>query len=147
MRQESLYRVDAASAAGARGLMQLKPGTAAQVTARLRDSGLDHEDLFDPAVNIRLGAEELAHLLERYDGQLVVALAAYNAGSRAADRWLPDAPIDADVWVENIPYNETRDYVRRVLWHTVVFRWLESGRGQDVKSWLADVHPLADLGA
>jgi soluble lytic murein transglycosylase len=144
MRQESLYRIDAESAAGARGLMQLRPGTAARFTARLEGSGLDHADLLDPAVNIRLGAEELARLLERYDGQLPVALAAYNAGPHAADRWLPDAPIDADVWIENIPYNETRDYVRRVLWHTVVFRWLDSGRGLDARPWLRVIEPLAD---
>ena len=72
-------------------------------------------DLFDPGVNIKLGAAHLRDLVNRFDKQTIVALAGYNAGENAADRWLPPAPIDADIWIENIPYNETRDYVQRVL--------------------------------
>lgn len=139
IRQESLYRADAVSAAGARGLMQLRPGTAERVRGGLALRG--RSNLLDPGVNVALGSAELARLLERYDGQLVVALAAYNAGPAAVDRWLPEAPIDADIWIENIPYNETREYVRRVLWHRVVFGWLESGRGVDARDWLEPVRP------
>jgi len=135
IRQESLYRVDAVSTSGARGLMQLLPGTAERAARALEDMTLDHSDLFDPSINIRLGATELGRLVERYDGQLPVALAAYNAGPNAADRWLPEDPLEADIWIENIPYNETRAYVRRVLWHSVVFRWLETRRGQNIRHW------------
>jgi soluble lytic murein transglycosylase len=79
--------------------------------------------------------------VNRFDQQTVVALAGYNAGESTAERWLPHEPIDADIWIENIPYNETRDYVQRVLWHSVVFAWLESGRGEKVDSWLIPVGP------
>ena len=99
--------------------------------------------LFDSRVNVTLGAAHLRDLVNRFDKQTVVALAGYNAGENAADRWLPSQPIDADIWIENIPYNETRDYVQRVLWHSVVFSWLDSGRGENVESWLVQITPLA----
>ena len=70
---------------------------------------------------------------------MVAALAAagYNAGPNAVRRWLPGAPMDRDVWVENIPYNETRGYVQRVAWHSLVFRWLEDRKPRDVSGWQA----------
>ena len=92
-------------------------------------------DLFDPQINSTLGAEHLHLLLDKVDGQLPLALAAYNAGIAAASRWLPARSIAPDVWVENIPYNETRTYVQRILWHTVVYGWLRSdGQAQDTPS-------------
>ncbi|MDX1562523.1 MAG: lytic transglycosylase domain-containing protein, partial [Gammaproteobacteria bacterium] len=142
MRQESLFRTDVQSSAGARGLMQLQPGTAEAVLRRLGEPVPRTLDLLDPATNIRLGAAEFARLLERYDDHAVPALAAYNAGPTPVDRWLPDQPVEGDIWLENVPYNETRDYVRRVLWHSVVYEWLERGRGVDVDHWLDDVRPL-----
>ena len=137
IRQESLYRADAVSGAGARGLMQLLPGTARPLA---RDAGLtEPPDLLDPGTNIRLGTAELRRLGALHDGQLPLMLAAYNAGANAVARWLPDEPLDSDIWIENVPYNETRDYVRRVLWHTVVLRWLETGRPQSTRTWLEPV--------
>ena len=101
-------------------------------------------ELFDPAVNITLGAAHLRDLMNRYGQQTIVALAGYNAGERAVERWLPTEPIDADIWTENIPYNETREYVQRVLWHSVVFGWLTSGGGERERdAWLAQIAPLA----
>jgi soluble lytic murein transglycosylase len=142
MRQESLFRADAGSAAGALGLMQLMPDTARR-TAQLAGLPAPHrEDLFDPQTNITLGAAHLRSLVDRFNGHLVVALAGYNAGSRAAERWLPERPLDSDIWVENIPYNETREYVQRVLWHSIVFAWLRNGEGQSADAWLAHVQPL-----
>jgi soluble lytic murein transglycosylase len=140
MRQESLYRADAESAAGALGLMQLTRGTAEDVARLSGLPGSRGRDLLDPANNIRLGAARLAQLIERYDGHIVPALAAYNAGPAAADRWLPPEPLDGDIWLENVPYNETREYVRRVLWHTVVFEWLDDRRVQ-ARDWLRPVRP------
>jgi soluble lytic murein transglycosylase len=142
IRQESLYRPDAVSSAGAVGLAQLMPDTARRIARAWRQPAPAATDLFDPAVSIKLGAAHLRDLVNRFDEQTVVALAGYNAGENAADRWLPAQAIDADVWIENIPYNETRDYVQRVLWHSVVFGWLESGRGENVQSWLGQVAPL-----
>jgi soluble lytic murein transglycosylase len=141
IRQESLYRTDAVSSAGAFGLAQLMPDTARRVAKEWQKPVPAAADLLDPAVNITLGAAHLRELVNRFDQRTAVALAGYNAGELAAERWLPDEPIDADIWIENIPYNETRDYVQRVLWHSVVFAWLESGRGEKVDSWLIPVGP------
>jgi soluble lytic murein transglycosylase len=139
LRQESLFRPDAASSAGAFGIAQLTPATARETARRWRLPVPTRSDLFDPTVNITLGAARVAELLERFDRQLPAALGAYNAGEAAAKRWLPPHAIDSDVWIENIPYNETRAYVRRVLWHSLVFRWLETGRSQSARDWLGEI--------
>ncbi|MFL6577882.1 MAG: transglycosylase SLT domain-containing protein [Povalibacter sp.] len=144
LRQESLYRVDAMSGAGAYGLLQLLPSTARRTAQRWERPRPSPSDLFIPATNVTLGAGQLRILLDRFGGQTAVALAAYNAGPTAASRWLPSQAVDPDVWVENIPYNETRGYVQRVLWHTVVFAWLRSGRPQQTDAWLGRITPLGD---
>ncbi|HEX6994385.1 MAG TPA: transglycosylase SLT domain-containing protein [Gammaproteobacteria bacterium] len=141
VRQESLYRADATSAAGALGLAQLLPDTAKRIARRLGRPEPSRADLLVPEINLTLAAAELRSLLDEFAEQLPLALAGYNAGSNAARRWLPARPLDADVWIENIPYNETRDYVQRVLWHSVVFAWLESGAGRDTRGWLASIEP------
>ncbi|HEY6456141.1 MAG TPA: transglycosylase SLT domain-containing protein [Steroidobacteraceae bacterium] len=140
IRQESLYRSDVVSSAGARGLMQLELATARPTARALKLPTPHMADLFDPQINSTLGAEHLHLLLDKVDGQLPLALAAYNAGIAAASRWLPAVSIAPDVWVENIPYNETRTYVQRILWHTVVYGWLRSdGQPQDTASWLTPI--------
>jgi soluble lytic murein transglycosylase len=141
MRQESLYRSDAVSPAGARGLLQLLPETAQRMAKALKQPRPHPDDLFKPEVNIVLGASQLRTLTEKFGGMRMMALAGYNAGPNAARRWLPDRPIDSDIWVENIPYNETRGYVQRVLWHSVVFAWLRTGEGQKTDGWIASVTP------
>ena len=141
LRQESLYQVDAVSSADALGLLQLQLATARKIARQIGRPPPTRTDLFDPAINVPLGAAELSALLGKFQGQLPVALAAYNAGPGAATRWLPARPMDADVWIENIPYNETRTYVQRVLWHSVVFGWLEAGKAQSTKTLLDKVKP------
>jgi len=141
IRQESLYRRDAVSSANARGLMQLLPETASRTARRWKQPVPADETLFEPAVNVQLGAAHLKDLLERFQDQLPLALAGYNAGPNAAQRWRPGSAMDPDVWIENIPYNETRAYVQRILWHTVVFDWLASGEAQDTRRWLHDILP------
>jgi soluble lytic murein transglycosylase len=143
LRQESLFRADAASTAGALGIAQLTPATARETARRWKLPAPNRADLFDPSTSITLGAARLAELLERFDAQVPVALGAYNAGEAAAAKWLPPSAIDSDVWIENIPYNETRAYVRRVLWHRLVFQWLETGRPQDTRSWLGKIDGTA----
>jgi soluble lytic murein transglycosylase len=141
IRQESLYRPDAASGAGALGLMQLLPSTA-QATARGAGQPVpSRTDLLLPEVNVPLGAAYLRGLLDRSGGQLPLAVAGYNAGPAAVARWLPAAPMETDVWVENIPFNETRSYVQRVHWHSLVFEWLADGAPRDVSGWLGTVRP------
>ena len=138
VRQESLYRPDAVSSADARGLMQLRMGTA-KITAR-RWRLREPDDLFDPNVNIPIGAAHVRDMIDRFSGQPIIAIAAYNAGPGAAARWLPAKNAQpSDVWIENIPYNETRTYVQRVLWHSVVFGWRASGQPQDTTAWLTSM--------
>jgi soluble lytic murein transglycosylase len=141
IRQESLFRADAASSAGALGLMQLLPSTA-QATAR--KAGLPpptRATLLQPPVNVPLGSSFLASLLDRFDGQWPLAIASYNAGPGAAQRWLAAGPVETDVWVENIPFNETRAYVQRVHWHSLVFDWLAERKPRDTSAWLGTVRP------
>ncbi|HYM36033.1 MAG TPA: transglycosylase SLT domain-containing protein [Steroidobacteraceae bacterium] len=142
LRQESLYRVDAQSSAGAKGLMQLVPDTARRTARRWTQISAvvgDPKNLFDPTTNIYIGAARLRDLVDRFDGKTPVALAAYNAGAVAVERWFPKSKIDVDIWVENIPYNETRVYVQRILWHSVVFGWLASHTEQNTVPWLTDI--------
>jgi soluble lytic murein transglycosylase len=143
IRQESLYRADAGSSAGALGLMQLLPSTARIVARRAQLPVPSRTQLLDPAVNIPLGASFLADLVQRFDGETALAAAAYNAGPNAARRWLPPEPLDLDVWAENIPFNETRAYVQRVAWHALVFEWLEARKPREVSDWLRSVKPPA----
>lgn len=139
MRQESLYRTDAVSTAGARGLLQMVPDTARRTASAWKQPKPTPDALFDPNVAIVLGAAQLSTLMDRFGGQTVAALAAYNAGPNAASRWIPSQPVEADVWIENIPYNETRTYVQRILWHNLVFNWLKTGEPQKADGWLQPV--------
>jgi soluble lytic murein transglycosylase len=143
VRQESLYRIDAVSNAGARGLMQLQPGTARSTARYYKRPSPALTDLFDPYINTALGASRLRMLLDEFDDQIPVALAGYNAGPNAVMRWLPQEPLDADIWIENIPYNETRGYVQRILWHSLMFTWLRTkGHAQETESWVSAIHPM-----
>ncbi len=141
IRQESLYEPDAVSSANARGLTQLTLDTARRTARKWQLPAPTADGLFAPQVNVVLGAAHLKDLLDQYDGQLPLALAGYNAGPNAARRWLPKAPMEPDIWLENIPYTETRAYVQRILWHTVVFGWLADQKAQDTKGWLAAIKP------
>ncbi|MGH8323249.1 MAG: transglycosylase SLT domain-containing protein, partial [Steroidobacteraceae bacterium] len=143
VRQESLYRIDAVSNAGARGLMQLQPGTARSTARYFKRPTPALSDLFDPYINTALGAARLRMLLDEFNDQIPVALAGYNAGPNAVRRWLPQEPLDSDIWIENIPYNETRGYVQRILWHSLMFTWLRTkGHAQQTDSWLARIRPM-----
>jgi len=124
VRQESVFDLEALSAAGARGLAQLLPGTAAR-TARSLDVTLYPEWITVPDLNLHLGAAHLADLLRRYGGRVEAAVAAYNAGPNPVTRWLarPGAE-DPDQFIELIPYPETRGYVRAVLRNRELYRAL-----------------------
>ncbi len=141
LRQESLYRADAVSSADALGLLQLRLGTARSVAKDIGYAAPTRAMLFDPTINIPLGAAELRRMVDKFDGRVPVALAAYNAGPAAVGRWLPPTAVDADIWIENIPYNETRGYVQRVLWHSLVFAWLDTHKPQDATKWLVKIEP------
>jgi soluble lytic murein transglycosylase-like protein len=115
VRQESSFRTDALSPAGARGLLQIMPRTARRIAERLAET-VDLKLLDDPAFSARYGAWYFQQLLEKYRGQVPLAIAAYNAGPRAVSRWLDargSLPLDA--FLEEIPFTETRRYVRKVI--------------------------------
>ena len=139
LRQESLYRADAVSSAGARGLLQLMPETARSTARAWKQPQPSAQDLLNPRINVPLGAAQLRMLHDRFGGQTPVALAGYNAGPNAAARWLPAESMDSDIWIENIPYNETRSYVQRVLWHSIVFAWLRTGEAQRTETWVSRI--------
>ena len=135
---------DIRSSAGAIGLMQLMPATG-RVVAReinLPYSGLD--TLTNPLENIRLGTLYLSQMAERFGGNRVLATAAYNAGPHRVDRWLPEqGSIDTRIWIENIPFNETRKYVRRVMAADTIFYWRMTGKIRRLSSELGIVEARA----
>ncbi|MES3676928.1 transglycosylase SLT domain-containing protein [Halomonas elongata] len=126
-RRESAYNPEALSPAGARGLMQLMPGTAATVSRKLGLSDPGPYGVLDPALNIRLGSAYIDEMLDRYRGNRLAATAAYNAGPHRVDRWLRDAPQAFDLFVESIPFRETRHYVQAVMTYRVIFESLARG--------------------
>lgn len=123
IREESFFRPDVRSPANAFGLMQLLHGTARQVA---NGSGIKVKvkDLYDPKINIRLGLLYLKTLLDKYDGRLYLALAAYNAGAHRVDQWLADFPdADEEEFIEMIPFSETRTYVKNILRNYFFYRY------------------------
>jgi soluble lytic murein transglycosylase len=150
-RQESQFNRHAVSRAGARGLMQLMPGTAADVARRTGDPYSIAMLTTDEAYNVRLGSTYYLNRLDQLGGSHVLAVASYNAGIGNVRKWLaangdPRAGVDVIDWIEAIPFSETRGYVQRVLENAVVYdairkaegasagpgrlsAWLESGRG------------------
>ncbi|MFA5940012.1 MAG: transglycosylase SLT domain-containing protein [Sinimarinibacterium sp.] len=139
MRQESLFNPRAVSPSNAYGLLQLLLPTAREVAKRRGDRPPSADDLKIPGINIPLGATYLGELRARFDGQFAPAVAAYNAGPNAVKRWLPQEAVDADVWIENVPYTQTRAYVQKVLWHIAAHEWRTSGDVPDPSALLRPV--------
>ena len=135
IRAETAWQTDAQSGADARGLMQLLPATAKQVARR---SGLPYDgaaSLYDPAINIPLGTQYLANLAARFDGSPWLASAAYNAGPGNARRWVDArSGLDPETFILAIPFNETRDYVTRVLSFATIYGWRLDGKPIPVSS-------------
>jgi len=122
IRQESAFTRDARSPAGALGLMQLMPATARRLAPHIGLRAQLRRKLLSPKTNIRLGTAYLRLMLDRMKANRVLATAAYNAGPNRVQRWLPyEGAMPADLWVETIPFNETRRYLQRVLAYTVIY--------------------------
>jgi soluble lytic murein transglycosylase len=115
MRQESRFINVARSSVGAAGLMQIMPATARWIAQRLGIKGFDTREMQDPARNIQFGSYYLKHVQTSLDGSPVLATAAYNAGPGRAQRWRSSQPMEAAVYIESIPFAETRDYVKKVM--------------------------------
>ena len=128
MRSESALAEDAISHAGARGLMQVTPHTATQLARRNNIPYSGRAQLLDPETNVLFGTTYLRELLDRFGQNLVLATGAYNAGPNAVDRWLEDGYTDDPaVWVDTLPYFETRDYIPRVLAFSTIYAWRFGG--------------------
>ncbi len=140
IRQESSFDIAAVSPSGARGLMQLMPFTAQAVAKQIGAPTSAVSLVADPAHNMRLGTAYLREMLDRFENSLPLAAAAYNAGPHRVDEWLADngdprvGPIDMLDWIELIPFNETRNYVQRVLENVVIYR---ARRGETTPTLLA----------
>ena len=124
LRVESAWMSDAQSGADARGLMQLLPSTAATVARRNGLAWNGGDSLYDPAVNIALGTRYLAQMAERFDGSPWLASAAYNAGAARVNQWVDArSQLPPDLFVATIPFKETREYVARVMYYSVIYDW------------------------
>lgn len=123
-RQESAFVSNAKSSAGALGLMQLMPNTAKLVAKRHQLSLKGSGGLMDPGTNIQLGSRYLRMMLDTYQNHPILATAAYNAGPGRIKKWLPTYDMEADSWIETIPFKETREYVKNVMTYTVIYREL-----------------------
>lgn len=116
-RRESSFAPDARSHANARGLMQLLPSTAKY----MNKSTVSNRQLYQPKTNINLGSKYLRYLEKKAKSNRIVATASYNAGYRAVSKWLPKTPMAAELWIEQIPYRETRKYVKNVYAYRQVY--------------------------
>jgi soluble lytic murein transglycosylase len=131
LRKESAFMPDAISSAGARGLMQVMPATGREVARRLNERPPSAVGLLDVETNLRLGSAYLREVLDRFDDNPALAAAAYNAGPHRVDLWLErNAGQPPALWIENISFRETRQYVKDVLAFAAVFEWQLHGSTQ-----------------
>ncbi|MEJ1336794.1 MAG: transglycosylase SLT domain-containing protein [Candidatus Sedimenticola sp. (ex Thyasira tokunagai)] len=121
IRQESAFSQDAHSPAGALGLMQLMPNTARFIAKKTKQRRPRKQELLNPDTNITLGTAYLSRVYKQLGKNQVLATAAYNAGPHRVRAWLPETTIAADLWVETIPFRETRSYTQRVLSYAVIY--------------------------
>ncbi|HRK77398.1 MAG TPA: transglycosylase SLT domain-containing protein [Thiobacillus sp.] len=121
MRQESRFVNVARSSVGAAGLMQIMPATARWIAQRLGIKRFHPDEMQNPAKNIQFGAYYLKHVQTSLDGSPVLATAAYNAGPSRAQRWRDSRPMEAAVYIESIPFAETRDYVKKVMSNAIYY--------------------------
>ena len=144
-RSESLFMRDIRSDAGAIGVMQILPETGRRMAREIRHPYSGRATLTDTASNIRLGTMYLRKMFERFDEYRVLATAAYNVGPLQVAAWLPSAgQMDARIWIENIPYNETRQYVRRVMTAGTIFHWRLTGQTRRLSTELSLIDPSTD---
>jgi soluble lytic murein transglycosylase len=146
IRQESRFIMDARSHVGASGLMQVMPATAKWTAKKIGLKNFSIDQLNQRDTNIAIGTAYLKLVLESMDSSMAMAAAAYNAGPSRPRRWrAPDqgkGPVlEAAIWAENIPFNETRDYVKKVLANTTSYAAVISGQPQSLKARLGKVGP------
>ncbi len=142
IRRESAFNRNAYSPVGARGLMQIMPKTGKQIARELKEKWAGKVALFNPATNLKYGAYYYKKLLNQFKGHYALAAAAYNAGPHRVKRWLPDKhKMAADIWIETIPFNETRAYVSAVLTYALIYQKQLKKNILTMKDFMKDVLP------
>ncbi len=141
-RRESSFNKQARSSKAALGLMQLMPGTAKLQSKQLGIAQPSTSEIMTAEINLSLGSAYLRQMLTRFSGNQVLATAAYNAGPHRVDRWLPkERDVPADVWIDTMPYKETREYVRAVMAYSTIFNWkLKSSSVTSLKARMVAVN-------
>ena len=143
IRQESRFITDVRSSAGAQGLMQLMPATASYVARKTGVKDYTPARIADPETNVKLGTAYLRMVLDDLDGHPALASAAYNAGPGRPRAWRATLPraVEGAIFAETIPFNETRDYVKKVMSNSVYYAALFDNRVQSLKARLGTVAP------
>jgi len=144
MRQESRFITNAKSTVGASGLMQLMPATAKWVANKIGLANYSHSRVNDTETNLLLGTTYMRMVMESLDNHPVLASAAYNAGPGRARKWRADRPLEGAIYAETIPFNETRDYVKKVMSNSVYYSALFEDKPQTLKPRLGIIAPRAD---
>jgi soluble lytic murein transglycosylase len=136
MRQESRFVMNAKSSVGAKGLMQLMPATASWVAKKINLANFHPSNVTEMGTNVTLGTNYMKMVLKSLDNHPVLASAAYNAGPGRARKWRADKPLEGAIYAETIPFNETRDYVKKVMSNAVYYNTLFEGKPQSLKAAL-----------
>ncbi|MFM7004294.1 MAG: transglycosylase SLT domain-containing protein [Limnohabitans sp.] len=141
IRQESRFIMDARSVVGASGLMQVMPATAKWTAKKIGLTNFQLNQLNDHETNVAIGTGYLKLVLDDFDGSMPLAAAAYNAGPSRSRAWRKGPVLEAAIWAENIPFAETRDYVKKVLSNTTNYAAIITGQPQSLKARLGTVGP------
>jgi len=141
IRQESRFVMDARSHVGASGLMQVMPATAKWTAKKIGLTGFTPEQITDKETNVTIGTGYLKLVLDDFAGSMPMAAAAYNAGPSRPRNWRNGPVLEAAIWAENIPFQETRDYVKKVLSNTTNYAAIITGKPQSLKTRLGSVGP------
>ena len=141
IRQESRFIMDARSGVGASGLMQVMPATARWTAKKIGLTGFTPSQINDRDTNITIGTAYLKLALDDFAGSMPMAAAAYNAGPGRPRSWRNGPVLDAAIWAENVPFTETRDYVKKVLANTTNYAAILTGKPQSLKGRLGTVGP------
>ena len=143
VRRESAFNEKARSPTGARGLMQIMPKTGKQIARDFNERWRGSNSLYNPEKNLKYGSYYYQKLLNKFDGNYALALAAYNAGPHRVKKWLPkDETMPADIWIETIPFHETRDYVTTVLTYALIYQQRMQSTGLSMDEFTRDIQPL-----
>jgi soluble lytic murein transglycosylase len=141
IRQESRFIMDARSHVGASGLMQVMPATAKWTAKKIGMTSFTPDQITDREVNVAIGTGYLKLVLDDFEGSMPLATAAYNAGPSRSRNWRNGPVLEAAIWAENIPFQETRDYVKKVLSNTTNYAAILTRQPQSLKARLGQVGP------